>query len=253
MIWGLSDTALDILLIATVFIFSLVFYFNRRVNEEEMIWEIEKQVNKNLEKWNADEYNRLKASSEELVAALESRDPTSRSRRTKENATNWMLGISTITLLWLAGQMDKFVISSNGTKFLPHRILLAFSLLLLAISTSLFLYSRIKLYNIQLKIDESLDLLKDMPDVRDRIGEEDLLRKEVIGAENLDDKKIKEYEKMIIENTINDIIFSIIYKIYRKEAYGADTSFWLGYIIYPIGLIFSGIYMLIFIYRLMLH
>lgn len=247
----MSDTVLDIFLIFSVTLFGLVFYFNKRINEEETIKEIEKQFNRDFEKWDANEYNSLKESSEEQVAFLESMDPTARSRQTQENATNWMLGISTITLLWLIEQMDKFIISSNGNQFLPHKMLFAISLLSLAVSTSLFLYSRIKLYNIQLKIDESLDFLKDMPNVRDRIREEDLSRAEIIGAKNLDDKILKECERKIIENTINDIISSVIYKIYRKEAYGANMSFRLGYVTYPLGLIFAGLYLLFFIFKLM--
>lgn len=251
MIWGMSDTVVDILLIFAVVAFVLVFYFNKIINEEMMIKEIEKQFNRDFEKWDANEYNSLKESSEKLVAFLESIDPTARSRLTQENATNWMLGISTITLLWLIEQMDKFVILSNGNQFLPHKILFSLSLILLAASTSLFLYSRIKLYDIQLKIDESLDFLKNIPDIRDRIREEDLSRKEIIGAEKLDDKKLKEYEGKIIENTVNDIFSSVIFKIYRNEAYGANMSFQLGYVAYPLGLIFAGIYLLIFIFKMM--
>lgn len=83
-------------------------------------------------------------------------DPFSRSYTIIVNSTNWMLAISTGTLLWFIGSFDKFMISYNSS----NKILFFITIICFSISTILLFISRAVLYLRRFKIESAFDELQ---------------------------------------------------------------------------------------------
>lgn len=193
-------------------------------------------------------YRRFKEVCKEIIDDLKEMDPAKRSRRSRENATNWVSGISAATLIALVGNFNKFLVPIDSSRsFMPYKALFLLAVLLLGISTFLLVYSRKLLYEQRIKIDESLDFINIIPDIQEQMNRENSIRKEIKGANGLSEEEIIKIELKILENTWNDESCNCI--SHQKEIYRTYEPFKWGYRFYICGLMTSTIYILIFIYN----
>jgi len=228
--------------VALLFIVFIIILFKKRDENKDSEYT---ELTEDEAKTYFENYRKFKGVCKELIDDIMNMDPAKRSRRIRENATNWLLGISVATLIVLIGNFNKFTIIDSNRSFMPYKLLFLLAILLLGISTFLLVYARKILYDQRIKIDESLDFINIIPDIQEQMNRENLVLKEIKGAHELSEEEIINLEVKIIENTWNDETCNCIR--YQREIYRTHKPFKWGYRFYVVGLVTFIIYVFMFI------
>jgi hypothetical protein len=173
------------------------------------------------------------------------RNPIEESIQSFERIMGWALAVSVGTLLWFAGNFDKFTIKCNeGNTFIPYNNLFIIIIILLSASSSLLGIIQLNLYYVRFKFTSKVNLK-----MLDYINKSKAIDTTELNAGNIDQMVNESDNLKTVQDEVKDKMRELTLATGFIFSKGTNIMLAIAGLFYLIGVFISGIYYILFIHN----